>query len=429
MKTAVVFGAGRVAAPAIRVLRQRGHRVCVMTDQVDAARELLAHETPAAPLEIFPLDARDEEAVKDAVRRGEIAVSLLPAQLHGPVARACVLERRSFLSTSYVSPEIRALDSDARKSGVLLMNECGLDPGLDHLLAIELVARAKENGETISGFHSICGGIPAPQSNDNPFGYKLSWSTRGVALAGTRAARYLEDGATVECAPGTIFRNPRRRAVAPFGELESYPNGDSLPYAEKYGLGSASTVFRGTFRWPGWCETWSAIAELGWLSETNPLELPTSAELQSRLGPARRPIADRLTWLGLVRNEGSPPRTIAAPLNFLVERMDQRLNFAPGEIDLVVLRDELHVVDAKGKAKTREATIVEYGTPGKDTAMAKLVGVPAGVAASRILEGSIDAVGVHIPVEPKLVRGFLEDLAHTGVVAEFRESAPAASRS
>ncbi len=414
MKTAVVFGAGKVAAPALRAILGRGHRVRVATDQPGAAHALLSGHVRG---EVEALDARDENAVASAVARGDLALSLLPANLHGPVARACVAARRPFLSTSYASPEIRALDGEARARGVLLLNECGLDPGLDHLLAVDLAERARADGVRIVGFRSLCGGIPAPESNDNPFGYKLSWSTRGVALAGTRPARYRDDGREVECGPGEIFRDPRTCDVEGVGTLEFYPNGDALPYAKKYGLHEASTIYRGTFRWPGWCETWSAIARLGWLDEKSPAERPTREEAarQLCLAPSHR-ILDRLDWLGLLADGAKLPPG-ASKLDALIARMDARLGYAPGEVDLVVLRDEIDVVGKDGSRSTRASTIAARGVPHGDSAMATLVGLPAGLAACRILEGSFGGSGVRIPVDPPVVHALLADLAAAGIRA------------
>ncbi len=281
MKTILVLGAGRVAAPAVRVLLEHGHHVRVANDDLDAARAILGGNARATAER---LDARDPDAVRRAVAGADLALSLLPAPLHPSVARACVAEGRPFLSTSYVSPEIAALDSDARARGVLLMNECGLDPGLDHLLAIDLVERARARGARVVAFRSVCGGIPSPESNDNPFGYKISWSPRGVALAGTRTARWRENDAVAERGPGEIFRDPSSMRVDGLGALEVYPNGDSLPYAAKYGIDGVRSIFRGTFRWPGWCPTWRAIAQLGWLDDTAPADALREEEAARTLG-------------------------------------------------------------------------------------------------------------------------------------------------
>ena len=406
MSTIALFGAGRVAAPAIRLLLQRGHRVQVHTDR--------PHDAPPIPgAQIELLDARDFDAVRSAVSRADLALSLLPAQLHGPVARACLAERKPFLSTSYATPEIQALDEAARERGVLLFNECGLDPGIDHLLAVDLLEKARARGASVTAFRSLCGGIPAPASNDNPFGYKISWSTRGVALAGSRPARYLENQEMHTCAPGEIFLEPRSCEIEGIGRLEFYPNGDAIPYARKYGIEDARSIYRGTLRWPGWCETWSAIARLGWLDDATPIPLPTRAQAAAELQlPTSHPVLDRLDWLGLFDDDdhGSASR-----LDHLVSLMEERLTYRPGERDLVVLRDEIEI-DQEGRTETLASTLVEEGTE-EGSAMARLVGVPAALAACRILDGEIAGAGVRIPDDARTARLLLQDLAGAGIVA------------
>ena len=405
MSTIALFGAGRVAAPAIRLLTERGHQVHVWTDRPQDAPHI-----SGARVEL--LDARNFDAVRAAVARADLALSLLPAQLHGPVARACIRERKPFLSTSYASAEIQSLDAEARAQGVLLFNECGLDPGIDHLLAVDLLEQARVRGARVTAFRSLCGGIPAPSANDNPFGYKISWSTRGVALAGSRPARYRENREERTCAPGEIFLEPRSCTIEGTGTLEFYPNGDAIPYAKKYGIEDVSSIYRGTLRWPGWCETWSAIARLGWLDDSASPRTETRGEAAARLQlPSSHPILERLAWLGLFdAAHGARSR-----LDHLVLLMEERLTYRPGEHDLVVLRDEIEI-DREGRTEILASTLVEEGTT-DTSAMARLVGVPAALAACRILQGAIEGAGVRIPDDAPTARLLLEDLAGAGIVA------------
>lgn len=420
MSTVLVLGAGRVAGPAIRILLEKGHRVRLAADDLGAARALAGS---SEGVHVEQLDARDPDAVRRAVSASDLALSLLPASLHAPVARACIAERRPFLSTSYVSPEITAMDPDARAQGVLLLNECGLDPGLDHLLAVDLVESARERGARVVAFRSVCGGIPAPESNDNPFGYKISWSPRGVALAGTRAARWLERGRVLERGPGEIFRDPRPMDVDGLGRLELYPNGDAIPYATKYGIERVDTIFRGTFRWPGWCSTWRAIAGLGCLDDAARAVALRPLDVERTLGGGASSVLERLRWLGLfdAGAAAAAAKRGLTRLDHLVALMETRMTYAPGERDLVVLVDEVTIdgADSARRVKTAPcalaATIVARGEAHGETAMARLVGVPAGLAACRILDQTIDAVGVQVPVDPRLVRTLLDDLAHAGI--------------
>jgi saccharopine dehydrogenase-like NADP-dependent oxidoreductase len=273
----------------------------------------------------------------------------------------------------------------------------------------------------------VCGGIPAPESNDNPFGYKISWSPRGVALAGTRPARWLENGTVAERGPGEIFRDPGSMPVDGLGTLETYPNGNSLPYAAKYGLDGAPTIFRGTFRWPGWCATWRAIARLGWLDDAAPADAlrPEDAARTLALAPDDA-IVERLRWLGLFDDgpAAAAARSGRSRLDHLVTLMEARMVYRGGEHDLVVLIDEVTLEGAT--PRTLAATIVERGDADGETAMAKLVGVPAALVACRMLDGSIAGGGVRIPVDPKLVRTLLADLAGAGITARFSERTSAA---
>jgi saccharopine dehydrogenase-like NADP-dependent oxidoreductase len=414
MSTIALFGAGRVAAPAIGLLVERGHRVQVKTDRPEDAPHI-------GGADVALLDARDSDAVRSAISGADLALSLLPAHLHVPVARACLLERKPFLSTSYASPEIQSLDEDAREKGVLLFNECGLDPGIDHLLAVDLLENARALGAQVTAFRSLCGGIPAPSANDNPFGYKISWSTRGVALAGSRPARYLENREERACGPGEIFLAPRPCEIEGIGRLEFYPNGDALPYAKKYGIEDVRSIYRGTLRWPGWCKTWSAIARLGWLDDTAPFRSQTRAEAAAILHlSSSDPVFERLAWLGLFEEDGASGAR--SRLDRLVLLMEERMAYRPGEHDLVVLRDEIEIARGE-KNEILSSTLVEEGTA-DTSAMARLVGVPAALAAIRILDGTIEGAGVRIPDDPRTARLLLQDLAGAGIVARSGVSSP-----
>ena len=264
MKTVVVLGSGRVAGPAIRALLATDHRVVVATDQPESATALLGGHPNG---EVVATDASSAEVLRGLVRRGDVALSLLPASLHARVAEACLAERRALVTTSYVSEEMRALDGLARRRGLLFLNEVGADPGIDHMLAVRLVHRVRAQGGRVTGFRSLCGGLPAPEAADNPFRYKVSWSPRGVVLAGSRPARFLENGELVPVARLTIFDHATEVEIPGLGRLECVPNGDALRYLEAYGLEEVDTLFRGTLRWPGWSQTWSALCRLGFVDD------------------------------------------------------------------------------------------------------------------------------------------------------------------
>ena len=440
MKTAVVLGSGHVARPAIRVLLDAGVRVIVGTDQPDAARRLLAGHPNG---EVAEADASDANGLRALCRRGEVVVSLLPAGLHPRVAEACLAERRSLVTTSYVSEDMRALDGLARRRGLLFLNETGADPGIDHMQAARLLRRVREQGGRVRGFRSLCGGLPAPEAADNPFKYKISWSPRGVALAGSRPARYLAGGELVPVPRLTIFDRFEALVHPQLGPMESVANGDALRYLDAYGLDEVDGFLRGTLRWPGWCETWSALCGLGYVDDASSAGLtgPTwDAELRHAAGareaestrdavlraaglPAGSAVPDRLEWLGLAAAEPLPAGA-RMRVDLLVARMEARMVFAPGERDLLAMVHEVDYVDASGRPARLRASWAEFGIPDGDTAMARAVGWPAGFAARRILDGSIRDAGVRIPVAPAVYEPLLADLAAAGLEEQIETLPP-----
>jgi saccharopine dehydrogenase (NADP+, L-glutamate forming)/spermidine synthase len=440
VKRVVVFGSGRVAAPAVRTLLETGHAVVVATDEPSAARRMIGGRGPG---EVLELDAADAAAVRDAVRRADAALSLLPVAFHARVAAACLAEGRPCVTTSYVSAEMRVLDAEARRAGVLLLNEVGADPGIDHMLAMRAIHRLQAAGATITGFRSLCGGIPAPEACDNPFRYKVSWSPRGVVLAGARPARFRRDGEVVRVAPGGIFDHAEPVAISGLGPLECYPNGDALRFEEEYGLHEPCTMLRGTLRWPGWCETWAALCRLGWVDETPDAAIAGStfagetlraagsgpgtaprAAVATRLGlPPEHAILDRMEWLGLF-DQRPVPSQARSRADLLADRLEARMAYLPGERDLVVLSHDIRYESASGEGSFR-ASLVEYGEAGGDTAMSRLVGLPAALAARRILDGTIREAGVRIPVSSGIYGPILADLEAEGIVERVHDTAPA----
>ncbi len=440
MRTAVVLGSGHVAGPCIRTLLEGGVHVVVGTDQPETARALIAGHPEGEAAET---DASDAGSLRAACRRGDIVVSLLPASFHPRVAEACLAERRPLVTTSYVSEDMRALDGLARRRGLLFLNEIGADPGIDHMQAARMMARVRAEGGRVTAFRSLCGGLPAPDACDNPFKYKISWSPRGVALAGSRPARYLAGGELVPVPRLTIFDRFAIVEHAQLGPMEAVPNGDALRYLDAYGLDDVDGFLRGTLRWPGWCETWSALCRLGYVDDLPGAGLAgptweeelrraagardgedTTAAVRRAAGlPADSAVPARLEWLGLGAKEPLPRRA-ASRLDLLVLRMEERMRFRPGERDLLAMVHELEWVDAGGTPRRLRASWAETGIPHGDTAMARFVGWPAGFAARRILDGTIRETGVRIPVTASFYEPLLEDLAAAGLEERVEELPP-----
>lgn len=457
MKRVLVLGAGLVAKPLVDDLLDpaRGEplELDIGTLEVERARILVGERRGRGPgrAEVVELDATDAAALSPRVATVDAVVSLLPAPLHPRVARVCLDQGKPLVTTSYVSDAMRALDAEAREKGVLLLNECGLDPGIDHLMARDVIRRVERKGGTVLAYSSCAGGLPAPESNDNPWGYKFSWSPRGVLLAARSPVRYLHQGRVIEGAtpfePTVLENLPAATMEVPeVGTLEIYPNRDSLPYRELYGLDRAESVFRGTLRYPGWCATCRALLDLDLLSE-DPEDLTGQswAELlASRLGdaygsatgedlarvlaehlglPRAHPMFERLGWLGVFGDEPLPEGA-PTPLDALARRMAGRMGYGPGERDLIVLSHHFTVEDARGDRRRLESRLLTTGEAGDDSAMARTVGLPAAAACRWILESKSRRAlaGVRIPVEPELVIPLLRALEERGITIEERET-------
>jgi saccharopine dehydrogenase (NADP+, L-glutamate forming) len=435
VKRVLVLGAGLVAGPLVRYLLDvEGFQVTVASRTVEKAERLIGDASNGMALS---LDVKGESELGALIAEHDLSISLLPYVHHPLVARLCVEHRKQMVTTSYVKDEMRALDGLAREAGVILLNEIGVDPGIDHMSAMQVIHRIQDAGGRLVSFASNTGGLPAPDANDNPFGYKFSWAPRGVILAGKNPARYLKDGEVVDVPGPELFAHHWTCSVVGFGELEVYPNRDSLPYLEAYDIQTARNMFRGTLRYPGWCDTLKAIVDLGLLDEDQRDDLAglafaeliarligsdavrLQADLASRLGIATdaKPITD-LGWLGFF-SEDSLPEGANTYLDVVARRMLAKMQYAPGERDMLVMQHEF-IAEYRDRTEKVTSTMIDYGIPDGDSSMARLVGLPAAIAARMILQREIALAGVHTPVVPEIYEPVLTELATLGV--SFKET-------
>ncbi len=264
MAGVLVLGAGMVTRPLVRYLLKHGVGVTVASRTVEKAEALVAGFEKGRAV---AWTAENREELQRLVRTHDVVISMLPYAYHLQVAQVCLEEKRHLITTSYVKPEMKALDAEARSRGLLFLNEMGLDPGIDHMSAMRAIRRLESEGFGVRVLESFGGALPAPEALDNPWNYKFSWSPRGVLLAATRPARFMRDGRITEISGEALFARPFLHEVEGLGTFEVYPNGDAVRYRELYGIPEVSTIFRGTLRWPGWAETMRALLRLGYLSE------------------------------------------------------------------------------------------------------------------------------------------------------------------
>ncbi len=435
MKKILILGAGLVAKPMVRyLLDQPDFELEVASRTVSKAVKLIDNHPQGKASE---LNLKNEEGLKDKISKADLIISMVPYTFHPIVAKYCLDYKKAMVTTSYVSEVMKNLDAEAKKAGILILNEVGLDPGIDHMEAMRIIHEVEEKGGEILSFTSYCGGLPAPEANTNPFGYKFSWSPTGVLLAGKNSAQYLKDGQQIFIPSQDLFDNYLMINIEGLGEFEGYPNRNSLPYIELYGIKSTKTMLRGTLRNKGWCSTIKKIADLDLLEEeekdwtgmtykdflkklmNDPAEEDIKKALSAHLNiEESSDIIQRFEWLGLLSDEPLPLEK-DSPLNILGAKMLEKLQYEEGERDMIMLQHQFIASYPGDKKEKITSTLIDFGIPHGDTSMARTVGLPAAISTKLILEGKIEKTGVHIPVTPEIYIPILQELKELDIA--FKE--------
>lgn len=426
MKNVLVLGAGMVSRPLVRYLLDLTDvKVTMASRTVEKASSIIDNHSDGIPVS---LDVSNDEKLESLIINADVVVSLLPYTYHVKVAKMCISHKKHLVTTSYVSKEMNALNKDAKEAGILLLNECGLDPGIDHMSAMKIIHEVEQRNGYIESFHSTTGALPSHEHNTNPFGYKFSWSPRGVLLASRNPAKWLEKGEIISIPGENLFEHYRLQDVPNVGTFENYPNRDSVQYKEIYGLNKAKTVYRGTFRMTGWCETLRSISKMGWLDDTivSDSNLNTYADITAYLLktknddtlyektasylhlPSYSAIMKRLDWLGLF-SDITLPKEKDNPLDYLNVLTLKKMFLSQDEKDMIVMHHEFIAVYGDQK-EYLTSTLVNYGELHGDSAVARTVACPAAIAVKLILNKTIDQTGVHIPIKPEIYLPILKEL-------------------
>ncbi|KAK4684901.1 alpha-aminoadipic semialdehyde synthase, partial [Tremellales sp. Uapishka_1] len=445
----LLLGSGLVAGPAVEVfLQRRDFQLVIASNNIAEARALAKGR---GNVEVISLDVSDQRALDEAVRNADVVVSLLPAPMHPLVAQHCINNRKHLVTASYISPEMRALDQAARENNVILLGECGLDPGIDSMAAMRILERVGNEGKKVSSFVSWCGGLPEPSSSNVPFGYKFSWSPKAVLTAALNDARYKLDDEVIDVKGDRLLASHFPKVELWKGlALEGLANRDSIPYAEKYGMGeveSLKDVFRGTLRYQGFSRLLDSFRMMGMLSSAPQkgdvrtwneylLEcLRESSDSRGKIaaGEVKNVLWDilgkrqaeetlqTLEWLSLLPSTGSAayppfPSHQKSPIDLLATLLASKLAYLPHERDSVLLHHSFkfsHPSDPMLQSVT--ASLVCNGTD-EASAMATTVGKTLAFAACRVADGKIRGRGVRGPYEREVWEGVLDDLESVGVV-------------
>ncbi len=443
MRNILIIGAGRSASSLIKYLLEKSDEEQLHLTIGDLSAELAQRKTGghknATPI---ALDIFNETQRKTQIDKADIVISMLPAHLHIEVARDCITYKKHMVTASYISEAMYSLDAAAKENGLIFMNEIGLDPGIDHMSAMKVIDHVREQGGKMILFESFCGGLVAPESDNNLWNYKFTWAPRNVVLAGNGgAAKFLQEGTYKYIPYHRLFRRTEFLEVEGYGRFEAYANRDSLKYKSVYGLDDALTLFRGTIRRVGYSKAWNMFVQLGMTDDTYivddsetmsyreftnlflPYHPTDSVEIKLRLQLGIE--QDDIMWDKLLELDLFNPNKIvglknATPAQILERILSDKWTLAPEDKDMIVMYHKFGY-EVNGEQKQIDSKMVCIGDDQTYTAMAKTVGLPVAMATLQILNGNITTPGVQLPISKEVYEPILNELEQYGVV--FKEKA------
>ena len=440
MQNILVIGAGRSASSLIHYLLSHSvnenWNVTVGDVSLDLVKQKTAGHTNARAI-LF--DINNNQQREEEIKRADIVISMLPAFMHMNVAKDCVKFKKHLATASYVSKEMKELDAEAKEAGIILMNEIGLDPGIDHASAMKVIDHIHAQGGELTSFQSFCGGLVAPESNDNPWGYKFSWNPRNVILAGQGTAQFIENGEYKYIPYNRLFTQICPVVVEGFGNFDAYANRDSLSYRKLYNIENIPTMLRGTLRMPGYCKAWNVFVKLGLTDDTYKIEASDSLTykqlLEAFLPQGKQSVKEKLIafmgnemdaealkkieWLEIMTDRKIRLKD-ATPAQILQDLLEEKWLLKENDKDMIVMQHEFEY-SLKGQTKKITSSLVVKGEDQTYTAMAKTVGLPLAIVSKLILQGKIKARGVTIPTSKEIYEPVLAELETLGVTFVEKE--------
>lgn len=446
MKKILVIGAGRSSGTLISYLEENSVKYNWRITVADLDAELVKSKI-TGPAEALKLDIFDEIQLDNAVKDTDLVISLIPARFHPVVAIACLEYSKSLITPSYETEEMKEMDCTAQSKNVLFLNEMGVDPGIDHMSAMNILDRLRKDGHELICFESFTGGLIAPESDNNPWHYKFTWNPDNVVLSGQEGpAKFIQEGKLKYIPYNRLFRRTEKIFIEGYGDFEGYANRNSLNYIEKYNLQGVPTVYRGTLRRPGFCRSWDIFIQLGATDNSYVMhdtenmtykEFINSFLYYSREDPVRTKllrtfhidqdsnIPEKMDWLEIFSDKKIGVKDLT-PAQVLMHILRQKWKLDPGDKDMIVMWHKFIYKDkSTGKEVLLNSSMGITGDNDTRTAMSKSVGLPLGIAAKMILTGQIPLTGVHIPTRKEIYEPVLSELEKYGFV--FKESVSTSS--
>jgi saccharopine dehydrogenase-like NADP-dependent oxidoreductase len=444
MRNILIIGAGRSASSLIRYLLEKSDAENLHLTIGDLSVELAKKKTNGhANATAIALDIFHEEQRKSEIQKADIVISMLPAHLHIEVAKDCITYKKHMVTASYISDAMQSLDAAAKENNLVFMNEIGLDPGIDHMSAMKVIDEIRDKGGKMLLFESFCGGLVAPESDNNLWNYKFTWAPRNVVLAGNGgAAKFIQEGTYKYIPYHKLFRRTEFLEVEGYGRFEAYANRDSLKYRSVYGLDDILTLYRGTIRRVGYSKAWNMFVQLGMTDDTYivddsenmsyreftnlflPYHPTDSVEIKLRLQLAVEQddiMWDKLLELDLFNAKKIVGLKNATPAQILEKILTDKWTLQPDDKDMIVMYHKFGY-EINGEQKQIDSKMVCIGDDQTYTAMAKTVGLPVAMATLQILNGNIKTPGVQLPLSREVYLPILEELEQYGVIFNETET-------
>jgi saccharopine dehydrogenase-like NADP-dependent oxidoreductase len=433
MKNILLFGAGRSASTLIdyllKLCKEKSWALAIGDVDLEVVTKKAQGQARA-----FKFDVSNEAQLIDEIGKSDLVLSMLPARFHQLVADACLAQGKHLVTASYVTQEMRDMDDEVKEKGLIFLNECGLDPGIDHMSAMAVIDKIRANNYELIGFESFTGGLLAPNTHDNPWQYKFTWNPRNVVMAGQGYVKFIQQGRYKYIPYQRLFRRTEVVHIPGYGYFEGYANRDSLKYLDVYNLRGIKTLYRGTLRRPGYCKAWDVFVQLGATDDTyqlenlkemthrqftnsflfyNPgdsIELKLAHYLNLDMESEEM---HKIKWLGMFSDElvGLEEGTPAQVLEHILKK---KWTLNEEDNDMIVMWHKFNFIDDTGSEIEEHATMVSSGEDPVHTAMSKTVGLPLGIATKLILEGKIITPGVQIPIHKEIYEPILAELKDFG---------------
>lgn len=445
MKKILVIGAGRSTSSLIQYLLFNAENenwfITIADQSKDLANEAANNHNFAKAI---AFDVNNDEERNRLIDEHDLIISMLPAHMHIAVATDCIKYKKHMVTASYVSKEMKTLNQQAIDAGIIIMNEIGVDPGIDHLSAMRVINEIKEKGGELQAFETFTGGLVAPESDNNPWNYKFTWNPRNVVLAGQGVCKFIQNHRYKYIPYHKLFRRTEIIEIDGYGKFEGYANRDSLQYREIYNLENIPTMYRGTLRRPGFCKAWHYFVKLGATDDSYIMEdsenmtnrqfinsfLPynphDSVELKFKhyfnIRQDDIDMFEKFEWLGIFEETKIGLKN-ATPAQILQHILEQKWKLAPEDKDMIAMWHRFRF-KLNGEDKEIHSSMVVKGDDQKYTAMAKTVGLPVAIATKMILNETISTPGVHVPITKEIYKPILDELENYGINFTEKEVEP-----